>query len=147
MTTYESTLRDDRSTSTTRRREAMPRSTTPVTFRHEPAASNDATSDGTPARRFATSYELQEAARTDRARAVGETLSRVFRALASVAKRVYAAYRRRRAAAATYAALSELDDRVLRDLGFDRSELSSVAREFSGMSDRTREHAVRMLMP
>jgi uncharacterized protein YjiS (DUF1127 family) len=39
------------------------------------------------------------------------------------------AWRQRRATRVTYLALNELDARTLRDLGFDRSELASVAED------------------
>jgi hypothetical protein len=44
----------------------------------------------------------------------------------------------RRARSATHAALAELDHRALRDLGFDRSEIESVAAEVEGVAERTR---------
>ena len=50
--------------------------------------------------------------------------------------------RKRRQAAATYAALRELDDHMLHDLGFDRSEVSSVAAESAGEIERTRVRAL-----
>lgn len=48
-----------------------------------------------------------------------------------------------RAARRTITALSSLDSRALRDLGFDSSEIGSVAGEAAGLADATR---VRVLM-
>ena len=65
------------------------------------------------------------------------------RSIGSVVRRAHARYRQRRKARATYDALRHLDDRMLRDLGFDRSEITSVAAEISGTAARTR---VRLLL-
>ena len=51
--------------------------------------------------------------------------------------------RQRREAARTAAALRALDPRALSDLGFDRSEVDSVAAETAGGVARTRVHADR----
>jgi uncharacterized protein YjiS (DUF1127 family) len=48
------------------------------------------------------------------------------------------AYRRRRRAARMHDALRALDDRMLRDLGFSRDEISSVTAEAVGDAERTR---------
>ena len=56
-----------------------------------------------------------------------------------------AAWRRHRAARVTEVALHELDDRALRDLGLDPSEIRSVAGEVAGLADRTRAHAAHAL--
>ena len=61
-----------------------------------------------------------------------------LRSIGIVARRIYARWRRVRDTRATYYALRELDDRTLRDLGFDRSELTSIAAEASGQAGRTR---------
>ncbi|HEX2541865.1 MAG TPA: DUF1127 domain-containing protein [Caldimonas sp.] len=42
---------------------------------------------------------------------------------------IAAAWRRHRQARSTYLSLSELDERTLRDLGFRRSELASIAQD------------------
>jgi uncharacterized protein YjiS (DUF1127 family) len=47
-------------------------------------------------------------------------------------------WRRHRRAGDVYAALRELDTRTLRDIGLDRSEIASVAREIAGLADRQR---------
>lgn len=44
-------------------------------------------------------------------------------------------WRRHRHAGDVYAALRQLDSRTLRDLGLDRSEIASVAREVSGLAE------------
>ena len=50
----------------------------------------------------------------------------------------FATWKRRRLARQTLLALHKLDARTLRDLGFDRSELLSVAAEVSGDAEVTR---------
>ena len=51
--------------------------------------------------------------------------------------------RQRREARHVYEALSHLDDRTLHDLGFSRSEITSVAAEASGQAIRTRAHTLQ----
>ena len=63
----------------------------------------------------------------------------------SLVRPVVAWWRRRQQASATYLALQALDARALRDLGFDRSEISSVAAEIAGDAARTRARTVRRL--
>jgi uncharacterized protein YjiS (DUF1127 family) len=48
-----------------------------------------------------------------------------------------------RAARCTVVALHDLDSRTLRDLGFDRSEIGSVAGEAAGLADATRVRILR----
>ena len=74
---------------------------------------------------------------------VGKAIVAIFRSIGSIARLAYARHRQRRQARATYDALRHLDDRMLRDLGFDRSEITSVAAEVAGTAARTR---VRLLL-
>jgi uncharacterized protein YjiS (DUF1127 family) len=91
----------------------------------------------------AASYELIEEARSHRAVVLGEMIAAAILALGSIVRRALAHYRRRREGIATYEALSQLDDRALRDLGFTRDELTSVAAETAGQIERTRISALR----
>lgn len=51
----------------------------------------------------------------------------MLQAVWALARRAYARHEQQRRAARTYEALSRLDDHTLRDLGYDRSELRSIA--------------------
>jgi len=67
------------------------------------------------------------------------------RALHELTRRLRGAHRRwRRArqADATARVLTQLDDRLLHDLGLDRSELLSTAAELHGQAARERRHTV-----
>ena len=66
-----------------------------------------------------------------------------LRTAGAVARRGYARWARRRHARATYLALSEIDERTLRDLGLHRSELMSVATEISGGAESTRARSAQ----
>lgn len=74
---------------------------------------------------------------------LGAVLHAVREAIRDTLRSIIAGWRRRQQASATYGALSELDARTLHDLGFDRSELSSVAAEIAGDADPTRAHTAR----
>ena len=84
------------------------------------------------------SYELYLAARAYRSYALGQIIAAVFGAIGAALRQAYRRYQKRREAAATYDALQQLDDRALNDLGFDRSELGSVAAELADGAERTR---------
>lgn len=75
---------------------------------------------------------------------VRDLVAAVSRWAAGVVRRNYDAWRRRRLARATYMALRDLDDRTLRDIGLDRSELRSIAAEVGGALEITRMHAVHV---
>jgi len=85
-----------------------------------------------------SSYALMHEARTRRAEAIGRLLCAGLRRVRGALTRAFVAYRRRRHTRAIYGALSELDDRTLRDLGFHRSEIWSVAAETTGEAEPTR---------
>jgi len=84
------------------------------------------------------SVELERLARAHRSRAIGQILRKAFRAAGGFARRAITQWKHRQYARATYAALQGLDARVLRDLGFHRSELMSIAAEMAGAADSTR---------
>jgi len=84
------------------------------------------------------SYELYHAARRGRSIMIGEAIAAAVVAVRTAVREAFARYRMRRQAAATYKTLRGLDDHVLHDLGFDRSELESVAAEAVGGAERTR---------
>ena len=74
---------------------------------------------------------------------VGGVIVALMRAAAAFARRALTRYRQRRHAGAAYDALRQLDDRALHDLGLDRSEITSVAAELAGETERTRVRALR----
>lgn len=90
-----------------------------------------------------TSYALAQAARAYRSRVLGELVSAAISKAYTMARRAYAAYRQRREARLTLDALDRLDDRSLRDLGLDRSEIASVAAEITGAAEHTRVYALQ----
>ncbi len=90
-----------------------------------------------------TSYELYHAARAHCSFTLGEIIVALMQALAAFARQSLARHRQRRRARSTYDALRQLDDRTLRDLGFDRSEIRSVAAEIAREVERTRVRTLR----
>jgi hypothetical protein len=70
---------------------------------------------------------LHQAARADRSRRIGAGLVVALRWLRTQLTEHAERRRRNALAGATYRVLCELDPRTLRDLGIDRSQLSSVA--------------------
>ena len=85
---------------------------------------------------------LSQEARTRRAVVVADMIAHAYRVVRRLASRAIERNRQRREAKATYDTLNRLDDRTLRDLGFDRLEISSVAAEASGRVEVTRIHAL-----
>jgi uncharacterized protein YjiS (DUF1127 family) len=85
-----------------------------------------------------TSYELHRAARSHSSLVLGSIIIAAIQTAVAIARRAHARYRQRREAATIYDALRQLDDRTLRDLGFDRCEIRSVAAELTGEAERTR---------
>jgi len=97
----------------------------------------------TPASAWPTSYEPHQGARAHRSFTLGEIIVVVLQATGAIARRAHARHRQRRQARAVYDALRGLDDHTLHDLGFDRSEITSVAAEVTGEAEPTR---VRVLL-
>jgi len=85
-----------------------------------------------------SSYALMQTARARRADVIGRLLHEGARRVRDAVVHAWLAYRRRRHTRAIYSALSDLDDRTLRDLGFHRSEIWSVAAETTGEAEQTR---------
>ena len=67
-----------------------------------------------------------------------DRLDAVLRRASAWLSQAFERHRRRRHARAIFRALHELDDRTLRDLGFHRSEIWSVAAEATGAAEWTR---------
>lgn len=80
------------------------------------------------------------AARAHAANGVGDVMAAALRGVLAWLRAVDERRRQRREAREVYDALRGLDDRTLHDLGFSRSELTSVASEASGQATPTRAH-------
>jgi uncharacterized protein YjiS (DUF1127 family) len=59
---------------------------------------------------------------------------------AAIARRARVRHRQCRRTMAIYEVLRRLDDRTLRDIGFDRSEILPIAAELAGEAERNRVH-------
>ena len=90
-----------------------------------------------------SSHDLYREAQLRRAALLGDVMAAALRALGAALRKVYARYRQLEAERATYEALHQLDDRSLRDLGFVRDEIRSVAAELTGRA----EHSRRLVRP
>ena len=101
------------------------------------APANDSVGD-TEASEWVTGYDLYRFARIRRAGVQAALIRRACDIVADAARRAWQRYLRRRQMHAAYQALVALDDRALRDLGFHRSEIMSVAAELAGEAERTR---------
>jgi uncharacterized protein YjiS (DUF1127 family) len=95
-----------------------------------------------PSARLAQSQDVHREASRARSRMIGEALLAAMSAIARLARRARDAYHAQRRAASTRMKLGELDDRMLRDLGLDRSEIPSLGAEIGGQAERTRVHAM-----
>ena len=77
---------------------------------------------------------------------LGDLIAAAVRVVRAVVVRAHARYQESRRARDTYEALRQLDDRSLRDLGFVRDEIRSVAAEVAGQAERSRR-LVRATLP
>jgi len=75
---------------------------------------------------------------------VGKIIIAAIHAAGAIARRAHARHRQHQEAKAIYDTLWDLDDRTLRDLGFDRSEITSLAAEVTGRAEPTRVRALLM---
>ena len=82
--------------------------------------------------------ELHASGRARRSQELARVIAAAWRAAGALAGRTFANWRRTREARATSRMLSALDDHTLRDLGFHRSEIGSVAAEVHGTALPTR---------
>jgi uncharacterized protein YjiS (DUF1127 family) len=99
------------------------------------AEANEATSSAVPG------AELYHEAHRRRAQFFGGLIAAGMGAIFAAALKVGRWYRQSRQASATYAALHQLDDRSLRDLGFTRDEIRSVAAEMAWQTEHSRRLA------
>ena len=80
---------------------------------------------------------------TNRSYVLIEIVQATLRVVGSSVRRMAARMKMQQRAYATYRALNALDSRTLRDLGFDRSELMSVAAEMSRAAETTRVRSIQ----
>ena len=97
----------------------------------------DATIGGEP-HRVLDSVDHYHRARAHRSYMLAEIVKTMLQAVGDVVRRMVLRTKLRQRAYATYRALNALDTSTLRDLGFHRSELMSVAAEMSGAAETTR---------
>jgi uncharacterized protein YjiS (DUF1127 family) len=91
------------------------------------------------------SRQLEAWARASRSRAIGQFIASIVRAIRDGVRRTFARIERHQQARATMLALSALDSHTLRDLGFHRSEIPSIAAEAAGLFEPSHVRAVQSL--
>jgi len=84
------------------------------------------------------SVELYHLALANRSYQLREIIGATLQAVGDFVRQTITRWKRQQHARATYLALRALDAHILRDLGFHRSELLSVAAEVAGHADLTR---------
>ncbi|MGH8712512.1 MAG: hypothetical protein ACREYB_00745 [Casimicrobiaceae bacterium] len=87
---------------------------------------------------------LHQTARTRRSFTLGD-IAAAIQTAGAIARQAYARYRARGQARAVYNLLRDLDDRTLRDLGFDRSAIRFVAAELTREAEYTCARAPRTI--
>lgn len=90
-----------------------------------------------------TSYDMYHAARAHRSLALGEFIIAAIKTVEAYARQALVRQQQRRQARSIYDAIRQLDDRSLRDLGLDRSEIRSLAAEMTGEAACTRVRALQ----
>jgi uncharacterized protein YjiS (DUF1127 family) len=75
--------------------------------------------------------------------ALGQIIIAAIKAVEAFARGALARHKQLRQARVAYDALHQLDDRTLRDLGFDRSEIMSLVAEVTGEAECTRVRALQ----
>lgn len=105
---------------------------------------SDAAVDAAERASLLDSIELYHQTRAHRSYALSQIIGAAVQATADWMRHLVAEWKRRQHARATLAALRGLDARMLRDLGFHRSELMSVAAEVAGTADSTRARLRRV---
>ena len=108
------------------------------------AANGDSAVADVPALHWISGVDLYRMARERRAAVLQALVRRFIGWARDCFGDALAGYRRRREMRSIYRTLQELDDRMLRDLGFHRSEILSVAAEAVEEAERTRVRIVRM---
>ena len=88
------------------------------------------------------SVELYHLAREHRSYQLREIVKAMLQAVVDSVRQTVTRWKCQQRARATYLALRRLDARTLRDLGFHRSELMSVAAEVVGHADLTRTRLI-----
>lgn len=118
---------------------------TPADDRRERFAGNDDLCADPEPSAWPLSYALYHGARRGRAAALRAIFACALRAARASLEQARARYRQHRDARAIREALDRLDARSLRDLGFERSEIGSVAAEATGRAECTRIRIHQML--
>lgn len=103
-----------------------------------PIRSEDGDTSEAAASAWPLSQELYQDAQRRRAGLLGDLIASAIRAVLAAVLGTHRRYRQFRDERATYEALHRLDDRSLRDLGFARDEIRSVAAEITGRTERSR---------
>lgn len=117
----------------------------PPELRNRVAAANgDIAATDAPASGWLSPYELCRDAHARRGVVVRTLALAAVQWVHEFARDALARYRRRRQMRAIYDTLQGLDNRTLRDLGFHRSEIMSVAAEVVEEAERTRVRVLRM---
>ena len=106
-------------------------------------ANDDFEAFESPASGWLSTHELHQAARRHRAAVLRMLVVAATQSVRDIVGGTLARYRRHRDMKAIYDTLQALDDASLRDLGFHRSEILSVAAEAMDEAERTRVRTIQ----